>query len=233
MDKRVPFKNFQAAKTFAQTEICKHDSNLASKFLQVLAYCFQDPDNAGGISRLPKLCPRWIELKAGQFARERITPPPQITELFTDPLISEIGESFFEISEIDTLIEHHKIGMAAEQIIGQLLEEYIASKIEILGWIWCSGKMIKATDFIKFPSAKSADIILLQVKNRSNSENSSSAKIRAGTKIQKWHRMDAETGATDWTNFPKILSTGSLSEQDFQDFVAKKVEVWKQELGMA
>jgi hypothetical protein len=117
--------------------------------------------------------------------------------------------------------------MAAEQIIGQLLEEYIASKVEELGWIWCTGKMIKATDFIKFPMEAESQIVLLQIKNRSNSENSSSAAIRKGTEIKPWYRIDAETGETRWENFPDILENDNLNEDGFREFIKGKIQIWR------
>jgi hypothetical protein len=227
MDPRAPFKTFAQAKTFAHSEISKIDASLAIKFLKILEFCFKNPEITGGLGNLQKFSPRWIETKARQFAKERNTQSPRITGLVTDPLVSTISQSFFDIEQIELLIEHHKIGMAAEQIIGQLLEEYIASKVEELGWIWCTGKMIKATDFIKFPSEAESPIVLLQIKNRSNSENSSSAAIREGTEIKPWYRMDAGTGETRWENFPNILENDNLNEEGFREFVKKKIQVWR------
>ena len=227
MDPRAPYKSFTQAKNFAHSEISKIDASLATKFLQILEFCFENPEIAGGLANIPKFSPRWIETKARQFAKERYTQPPRITGLFTDPLVSTISQSFFDIEQIELLIENHKIGMAAEQIIGQLLEEYVASKVEELGWIWCAGKMIKATDFIKFASEAESPIVLLQIKNRSNSENSSSAAIREGTEIKPWYRMDAGTGETRWENFPNILENDNLNEEGFREFVKKKIQVWR------
>ena len=61
---------------------------------------------------------------------------------------------------------------------------------------------------------------LLQIKNRSNSENSSSAAIRIGTDIQKWYRIKAESGHTNWDKLQK--DTGVvLSEDDFYAFIRR------------
>jgi hypothetical protein len=116
--------------------------------------------------------------------------------------------------------------MAAENVTGSLLEEYIASVMEPLGWVWCSGKMVKASDFIKFPSVQTGKPHLLQVKNRSNSENSSSSAIRKGTTIDKWHRLEAETGVTRWDKFPDPQGKKSLSEAKFQEFVKDRIAEW-------
>ena len=51
--------------------------------------------------------------------------------------------------------------MAAENNIGLLLERFIASVLEPIGWIWCSGSAVRAVDFIE-PNTG----ILLQIKNR-------------------------------------------------------------------
>jgi hypothetical protein len=116
--------------------------------------------------------------------------------------------------------------MAAENVTGSLLEEYIATVMEPLGWIWCSGKMIKASDFIRFPAKNTGKPHLLQVKNRSNSENSSSSSIRKGTTIDKWYRLEAVSGATRWDNFPDSQGKKSLSEVKFHEFVKDRIAEW-------
>ena len=112
MDPRAPYKSFTQAKNFAHSEISKIDASLATKFLQILEFCFENPEIAGGLANIPKFSPRWIETKARQFAKERNTQPPRITGLVTDPLVSTISQSFFDIEQIELLIENHKIGMA-------------------------------------------------------------------------------------------------------------------------
>lgn len=73
--------------------------------------------------------------------------------------------------------------MASENIVGDLLERYLAEKLEPCGWIWCSGTSVKAVDFIHYDNEKD-EWGLLQVKNRDNTENSSSSKIRDNTPIK-------------------------------------------------
>ena len=60
---------------------------------------------------------------------------------------------------------------------------------------------------------------LLQIKNRSNSENSSSKAIRDGTKIEKWCRINANNGRTYWDKVPKPMRNLGLSEDNFRRFV--------------
>jgi hypothetical protein len=78
--------------------------------------------------------------------------------------------------------------MSAENIQGNLLEEYISLEIRPYGWIWCNGSVLRAIDFCSMDGS-----ILLQVKNKSNTENSSSSAIRTGTTIKKWYRLGTQT----------------------------------------
>ncbi len=99
---------------------------------------------------------------------------------------------------VDKYIYGHRIAMSAENLLGRLLEAYIADKIEPYGWIWCSGQIIFATDFIKCNDA--GQWFCLQVKNANNSENSSSSQIRKEFKrrgypdvsIKAWFRSVAQ-----------------------------------------
>jgi hypothetical protein len=229
MDPKKPYATYADALAFATAEINKIDPNYSTNFLKILEFCFKYVEDAGGLhASKPKLSQKWIETKAEKFVVERYTAKPSPTLNIPDPLIGIISEEYFGIDSIDieNLLNHHKVAMAAENVTGSLLEEYIATVMEPLGWIWCSGKMVKASDFIKFPVAKTDKPHLLQVKNRSNSENSSSSSIRIGTTIDKWYRLEAETGATRWDNFPDPQGKKSLSEAKFQEFVKDRIAEW-------
>lgn len=133
-----------------------------------------------------------------------------------DPAIDVILTTFADIQDEHTLAlgrQLHRQAMAAENLLGALLERYLARELEPQGWVWCAGNTIRAVDFIR------QDLqVALQIKNRSNSENSSSSAIRAGTDIRKWFRVHAQSGRTNWTNFPAELPQ-PLSEADFHDFI--------------
>ena len=107
--------------------------------------------------------------------------------------------------------------MTAENILGLLLEEYLAEKLLPYGWYCCWGETMKSVDFC----TQNGD--LLQVKNRSNSENSSSNKIRQGTAIIKWHRINASNGAYYWDVLNERVGCTELSEPDFSSFVRKTI----------
>jgi len=115
---------------------------------------------------------------------------------------------------LDDIRFAHKISMGAENIIGAILEEYIHWALRKYGWSICWGNCFKAVDLC------SEDGKLIQIKNKSNTENSSSNKIRVGTEIQKWYRMNANTGAFCWDKLIQMTECpkGTLSEEQFEGF---------------
>ena len=148
---------------------------------------------------------------------------PNIPSTVPDPMVSHILEFFYGYSH-DKAIEmktEHQHAMAAENSVGDLLESYISSEAEQFGWVRCVGNTVRAIDFInKTPNGW----LTLQIKNRDNSENSSSSSVRAGTSIKKWFRTFSRTGKTNWENFPDKNLSHRLSEDGFQRFVASYLE---------
>lgn len=102
--------------------------------------------------------------------------------------------------------------MAAENILGLILEEYLAKQLAEAGWYCAWGNTVKSVDFVN------ANRYLLQIKNRSNSENSSSSAIREGTDIKKWFRIKADSNETMWGDLNKICGVDHLSEDSFMEF---------------
>jgi len=147
---------------------------------------------------------------------------PKISKLIPDDVVSMIMEEAYDISTIDRQAnkEIHSKAMSAENCLGQLLEKYIDSVTCSSGWVWVAGDLIKAVDFI-LPENDSWK--LLQIKNRSNSENSSSKAIRDGTKIEKWCRIKAENGMTYWDSVPESMKNLGLSEDNFRQFVVNYI----------
>lgn len=229
MDPKTPYHSFVDALDFATSEINRVNPEHRNNFLRILEFCFEYDEDAAGINgSKPKLSQKWIEAKAEAFVNDRYTGKPSPTLNIPDPLIGVISEEYFRIKsgKIEQMLHNHKVAMAAENVTGSLLEEYIATVMEPLGWIWCSGKMVKACDFIKFSKNKSNKPNLLQVKNKSNSENSSSISIRNGTTIKKWHRLEATSGNTRWHKFPDPDGGKKLSEEKFQEFVKNRIAEW-------
>lgn len=151
-----------------------------------------------------------------------------------DPMIKTIIKSHQRITDVvaESQITTHNLCMSAENILGNLLEEYIAQKIRPYKWIWCAGETLRAIDFCSEDGTN-----LLQIKNKNNSENSSSNKIRAGTPIKKWHRLGSSkqhgvaTPAYKWeklntiinSNVPSGMTKINLTEDDFQKYIINVV----------
>ncbi|MGA9379990.1 MAG: SinI family restriction endonuclease, partial [Phormidium sp.] len=173
---------------------------------------------AKGVKELKKNSPEYFKNVIGKYiastSRKQVhklslnttieigeTIPDQIVKLIlleheNNNNQESVGQDNEEI--VDKYIYGHRIAMSAENLLGRLLEAYIADKIEPYGWIWCSGEIVFATDFIK--CSGEGKWICLQVKNADNSENSSSSQIRKEFKrrgyqdvtIEAWFRSVAQ-----------------------------------------
>jgi hypothetical protein len=159
----------------------------------------------------------WLYFSSA-FLKGRELKNPKKTATIPDEMVSVILEHYFDVSKVklNTIKVEHQQSMVAENLVGSILERYLATVLEPKGWAWCSGSVVKSVDFVKKDGAK---WIALQVKNRSNSENSSSSKVRDKTGIIKWHRSNAKTGDTLWDKFPDKSVAGSLSEEGFREFL--------------
>lgn len=120
-------------------------------------------------------------------------------------------------NNINKIKSAHRISMSAENILGLLLEEYLAEKLSSYGWYCAWGETMDKVDFCTTKGD------LLQVKNRSNSENSSSSSVRKGTTIRKWHRVNASNGVYYWKELNQLVGCSELSEDDFAAFVRKTI----------
>jgi hypothetical protein len=184
--------------------------------------------------RFPELCPtfrqdhlfseahisKWLEKYFNGYTNrssKRISKKiGTISDEIIDTIIS-VRLPSLDNSKISAIKSAHRLSMAAENILGLLLEEYLAEKLLPYGWYCCWGETMKSVDFCTHNGG------LLQVKNRSNSENSSSNKIRQGTTIIKWHRINASNGACYWDVLNERVGCTELSEQDFSSFVRKTI----------
>ena len=105
----------------------------------------------------------------------------------------------FTEEQTEQIKVEHQLSMSAENLVGALLERYIAQVLEPHGWIWCAGDFVRAIDFIKYnQSTKLWEAV--QVKNRDNTENSSSSAIRQGTTVEKWFRTYSKPSKKRATN---------------------------------
>lgn len=192
------------------------DRSLSERFCCVIEFLDAERDLAN-TWRLEFGSPAYLAKAAQSFANGRRNQRPCCPATAPDPMVRVVMESFFGVSPGNSAdaVSHHNYAMGAENIIGYLLECYIAQALESKGWTWCTGSVVKAVDFIH----RGTDGIwtALQVKNRDNSENSSSKAIRNGTNILHWFRTFSRKGGTNWANFPNVV-THSLSEEGFKAF---------------
>lgn len=177
----------------------------------ILQFCFdtEDPALPLDMKSLRNYVSKYYKARGGAILPKELGTKP-------DPAVDWVLQSFYGMEENQCLShsEAHRQSMQAENIIGALLERYVASGLRSEGWIWCCGSTAKHTDFIN-PGRRAA----LQVKNRSNSENAAGKSVRHGTAIQHWFRIDARTGATKWDLLP--APAGTFSESGFRDFIAR------------
>lgn len=142
-----------------------------------------------------------------------------------DDAVSVILQQCCGFSEVQTaqIKLEHQLSMSAENLVGALLERYIAQVLQPHGWVWCAGDFVRAIDFVKWDASRNL-WEAVQVKNRDNTENSSSSAIRHGTTIQKWFRTYSKASRnrdtnTNWHNFPEQEFRSQLSEEGFLAFI--------------
>lgn len=166
-----------------------------------------------------------VKLAEKYFQGYRKLDLPAKPSTIPDAMVSVIMREFHGYSDEDCqrIQKEHQESMCAENCVGNLLERYLDSVLRSHNWYWCCGDFVKARDFLSKNSQ--GQWIALQIKNRDNSENSSSSAIRGGTQIQKWFRSfskDTKKGRsslTNWGNLPISMQGYNLSEEGFKRFV--------------
>lgn len=171
------------------------DKQLARSYGLISLYLSQFPQMQPG--RLKEIinC-QYLTSHARRFLDGRISRGPRTPATATDQSLKDILQFAYDIpaGKLEEALNAHRLVMGAENFLGWILEHYIAAQAEPLGWAWCSGGSVKSIDFLRITRGGWQT---LQVKNRSNSENSSSARVRDGTEIELWFRLNAKTGATN------------------------------------
>jgi len=201
------------------------DPALADTYATLIKFLSHFPDAASAMrgKSAPAVGSRaYVEYQAISFASARRPRAPQAPTTVPDEMVSVILHDYFGIAvaDLERAKQEHLLSMGAENLVGNLLERYLASVLEPKGWIWCSGDMVKAVDFVKAPTrSRGGAWRLLQVKNRDNSENSSSSAIRKGTEIEKWHRTFSKKTGSNWAEFPDAALRKHLSEAAFKSYV--------------
>jgi len=210
------------AKELANTESVDWDAGTKFVFSVIANDVERVPGNIGGKNDNEKeVIKKWLLKYKGGYegrASQRISNPPGTV---ADPIIEKIiGSRLSELTndDLEKITFAHRVGMSAENILGLMLEEYLSENLKRKGWHCAWGETVKSVDFVNENGG------LLQIKNRSNSENSSSSSIRDGTVIEKWYRIKAERVEYMWSQLNDICDTKHLSENSFVDFVQSTIK---------
>ncbi len=206
----------------------EREEGLIDSFGQICQYLFDNPDRHSRKSNVDLLLSdEGLDKLAKQyFYAYRKSDFPSKPGTTPDAMVSIVLQIAFEFTskEIERIKEEHQLAMSAENCVGALLERYLDSVLRPKGWHWCCGNHVKSVDFIRQDNGV---WLMLQIKNRDNSENSSSSAIRTGTTIQKWFRSLSRTGGTNWANLPPLMQGHGLSEEGFVNFARLYLEVEK------
>lgn len=199
------------------------DKVLVESFSQVCNFLADNPDRISCRSKknIPSIETQdGLEVLAKRyFSAYNKSDFPTIPVTVPDEMVSIVMQEVYgySIKQCEQIKIEHQHSMSAEGCVGSLLERYLDSVLRSHNWYWCCGDFVRAIDFVS--KTNDNKWIALQVKNRDNSENSSSSAIRSGTEIEKWFRSFSKTGKTNWNNLPKPMQGYNLSEQGFVDFV--------------
>ncbi|MDR3318095.1 MAG: SinI family restriction endonuclease [Clostridiales bacterium] len=174
---------------------------------------------------------KWILLYVRAKERSSLTHTASPKGSVSDPSVIRIVKTAKKLmdTEVAKLLVAHNLFMSAENAQGYLLEEYIASAIAAHGFLYCSGNLLRAVDF-----ASRDGSLLLQIKNKSNTENSSSSYIRKNTDIRKWYRLGTKTKAGEklpdykWDKLNAVVTEYSgkpctMSEEGYLAFIQNVV----------
>ena len=216
---------FNAAICLAEKLANKNDSWIAEA-CSVFSAIAKDPERApgnigGNNDDESAVIKKWLnKYQKGFDGRASQRTSKQIGTV-ADPIIEKIigaRLNSLTLEELDKINFAHRLSMGAENILGEILEEYLAENLKGYGWHCAWGETVKSVDFVH----ENGD--LLQIKNRSNSENSSSASVRNGTEIEMWYRIKSDRIEYMWDALNHICKTTHLSEKSFVSFVEKTIK---------
>lgn len=220
------------SEAFARAAMAAINPPLAEKYVNLIKLLMINPGAASKMrgKNSPDIgTEAYIWAQASNFSASRVPTAPAPPATVPDEMVSFILHTYFNVPEVNLVQakNDHLLSMGAENLVGDLLERYLASIMEPRGWIWCSGSTVKAVDLIKPPTGLEDVWTLLQVKNRDNSENSSSSAIRNGTDIKKWFRTFSKRRGANWQAFPDEEIRPLVSEVGFKKFVKEYLEALK------
>lgn len=212
----------ELAKEIAENEGIDWEEGAKFVFSVVATNPERAPGNIGGSKDAERdVIRKWLRKYQGGFEgrpSKRVSNPPGT---IADPIIEKIiGSRLGNLTdvELNNITFAHRLGMSAENILGLILEEYLSENLKGKGWYCAWGDTVSKVDFVN------EDGSLLQIKNRSNSENSSSSSVRDGTQINKWFRIKADRIEYMWPELNEICGTVNLSEDSFVGFVIDTIQ---------
>ncbi|WP_084460029.1 MULTISPECIES: SinI family restriction endonuclease [Leuconostoc] len=158
---------------------------------------------------------QWIKKYIDNRANPAVEKPLKNYGQKDQALVNRLAATNMDSNTLSNYLVGHFLYMSAENTNGSILEEYLATVLEPRGWYWCAGTTLRAIDFCYFnENEKDSKVTLLQVKNKYNTENSSSSAIRDGTKIKKWYRLKHPRKASPYTPLPNWATLINLIEAD-------------------
>jgi hypothetical protein len=204
-------------------------SNLEKEFKIILEF---EKDNPGSLSYPKKAKYKRLDIDHQNFLKKKLKTSRNksfsITKTAPDNAVYQFLKKKFNYTdeEIKLVIKYHNAAMGAENIIGHYLEEFINQNLINKNWVWCSGSILDKIDFIqKINDKTDLKWRAFQVKNSSNTENSSSKTVRNNTQIEMWFRRVANKKNTfKWEEIQKITGCNNLNEEEFLKFLKKKAE---------
>lgn len=229
----MSFSKEKAQKIAKRVCASNDERSLISSFVEVCSFLSEYPDELSWRTSKNNPVKPSVEIEEGlttlanrYFEAYRRSDFPTEPSTVPDEMVSVIMENAYGYSstECERIKLEHQHAMCAENCVGNLLERYLDSKLRVSHWSWCCGEFVKAIDFLG--RNENSEWIALQIKNRDNSENSSSSAIRDGTRIQKWFRSfskDTKKGRpyfTNWENLPPLMRGYDLGEKEFKVFVS-------------
>ena len=209
------------AKEIAESEGISWNDGAKFVFSVIANDLERTPGNIGGNKDSERdVIKKWLLKYQGGFdsrASKRVSNP---LGTVADPIVEKIiGSRLDDLTtdDLNKITFAHRLGMSAENILGLILEEYLSENLKDKRWHCAWGETVKSVDFVN------EDGSLLQIKNRSNSENSSSSAVRDGTEIKKWYRVKADRIEYMWSQLNNICGTDRLSEDGFVSFVKSTI----------
>ena len=126
------------AENIAKKIMQQFDPNLSERFGVLIQFLADNPDSASGLRGNTGSVvgsEEYIHHQAENFVRSREPRAPTPPATIPDEMVSFIINKYFDVpeNELERAVELHNLSMGAENLIGDILERYIASVAENYG----------------------------------------------------------------------------------------------------